>query len=240
MKDSGEFENEYLSLPDEPEIAFAALHRRKYREIEASWEENSQSGWYLERQYVDTLKAFDEIYDLNILDSFGRPPHTDNDFAEFFDDLRRSAEMYSLKILMEEARRQKGDLQGIVVFDAGARESIHKLIDAIRTKLNGLKIPEAKREALFNKLNAFAAEIDRNRTRTEAFFAFAVETARAARQVNDELKPIQQTIDRVLDWIEKARNISQALPPWEQRKRIEGPQKNTSGFHAELDDEFPF
>jgi len=141
---------------------------------------------------------------------------------------------------MEAARRHKIGAETIVVFDASARQAIHKLINSIRDKLNEFELSERKRESLFNKLNVFAAEVDRNRTRTEAFYAFAVETARAAREVNAELKPLQQTIDRVVDWIDKAKKWTEALPPWEERKRIEGPRRALPASEDDPDDEIPF
>ena len=141
---------------------------------------------------------------------------------------------------MEAARRLKTGAQNVIVLDATTRETIHSLINAIRDKLNALSLPENKRESLFTKLNAFAAEVDRNRTRTEAFYAFAVETARTAREVKAELQPIQQTIDRVFDWIEKAKRLADAFPPWAERKKIEGPTKRLPRPQQELDDEIPF
>jgi hypothetical protein len=128
----------------------------------------------------------------------------------------------------------------MIVLDATARRTIHTLINAIKEKLNELALPESKRESLFNKLNAFAAEVDRNRTRTEAFFAFAVEAARAAKEVTEEFAPVQQTIDRIFDWIEKAKKWRDALPPWSERKKIEGPKKKLPAPERELDDEIPF
>ena len=105
-----------------------------------------------------------------------------------------------------------------MVLDAAARQAIHALVNAIRERLNELTLPEAKRESLFNKLNQFAAEVDRNRTRPEAFYAFAIEAARAAREVNDELQPLQQTIDRVFDWLDKAKKLWDALLGMSERK----------------------
>jgi hypothetical protein len=218
-------QNEYLDLPDDPEEGFAVLQRRKYEELEALWQENRGGGWYDERRYVDRLVAFDEVYDLGILTAYRNPPKSDDKFSDFFQDFRRHAEIASQKILMEAARRVKVGAHQIVVLDAAARQAIHALIEAIREKLNELTLSEAKRESLFNQLNSFAAELDRNRTRTEAFFAFAVELARTAREVNDEFKPLQQTIDRVFDWIDKAKKLIDALPPWSERRKIEGPQK---------------
>jgi hypothetical protein len=132
--------------------------------------------------------------------------------------------------------------QQIVVLDAAARQAIHALVNAIREKLNELTLPEAKRESLFYKLNQFAAEVDRNRTRPEAFYAFAIEAARAAREVNDELQPLQQTIDRVFDWLDKAKKLWDALPSWSERRKIEAPPKRiTQGTPVnDSDNDIPF
>jgi hypothetical protein len=240
-----EIENEYLDLPDDPEEAFAEFQRRKYTALEKSWE-NSEggSGWYLERRYVDHLIAFDEVHGLGLLTEYRSPPTGNNDFSDFFQDFRRHAEITAQKILMESARRLKTGAQQVVVLDAAARSAIHALIDAIREKLNDLVLPENKRESLFNKLNAFAAEVDRNRTRAESFYAFAVETARVANEVNEEIKPLQQTIDRIFDWLDKATSWKEALPPWTERKKIEGPPKRLpapgKNLSEEMDDEIPF
>lgn len=237
-------ENEYLDLPDDPEEAFAVLQLRKFKKLEEAWEDNRNGGWYMERQYVDHLTAFDEVHGLGLLTAFHNPPTGDNPFSNFFQDFRRHAEITSQKILMEAARRQKVNAENIVVLDATARQTIHTLIGAIRERLNEMTLPDDRRQSLFNKLNAFAAEVDRNRTRTEAFFAFAVEASRTARQVNDELKPLQQTIDRIFEWIEKAMKVKDALPPWGERKKIEPPKKGLpspeKSQSGDLDDEIPF
>ena len=130
----------------------------------------------------------------------------------------------------------------IVILDAAARSAIHTLIEKIREKLNDLQLPESKRDALFNKLNSFAAEIDRNRTRTEGFYAFAVDVARTARKINDELKPLQETIDRVFGWLDKASKWKDALPPWSDRKKIEPPPKRLPRPELSdiIDDDIPF
>jgi hypothetical protein len=233
--------NEYLDLPDDPEEGFAALQRRKYKELEELRETNrGGSGWHYERRYVDTLVAFDEVHDLEILTAYRNSPTSDKAFGDFFQDFRRHAEITSQKIMMEAARRVKVGAQQIVVLDATARQTIHALINAIREKLNELTLPEKKRESLFNKLNSFAAEVDRNRTRPEAFFAFAVEFARAGREVNAELNPLQQTIDRVFDWLERSKKLWDALPSWNERKKIEGPPKRLPQPLNDVDDDIPF
>ena len=232
--------NEYVDLPDDPEMAFAVLQQRIYARLVGIWESKEGSSWHDERRYIDTLTAFDEVYNLGILTDYRSPPNNRDSFYEFFERFCRHAEISSQKIKMEAARRLKTGAQTMIVLDAAAREAIHALINAIKEKLNELTLSENKRESLFKKLNEFAAEVDRNRTRTEAFFSFVVEAARAGREIKDELKPLQQTIDRVLDWIEKANKWTDMLPPWEDRKRIDGPPKRLAPPQQDLDDEIPF
>lgn len=244
-----EVENEYLDLPDDAEEAFAVLQSRKFKKLEEAWEEGRNGGWYMERQYVDNLTAFDEVHGLGLLTAFRNPPSGDNQFSNFFQDFRRHAEITSQKIMMEAARRQRVNAENIIVLDATARQTIHTLIAAIRERLNEMALPEDLRQSLFNKLNVFTAEVDRTRTRTESFFAFSVQAARAVKLVNDELKPLQQTIDRIFDWIEKAKKLKDALPPWGERKQIEAPRKGLPNpekqsdhdySRRDLDDEIPF
>ena len=240
MSDIEQDTNEYVDLPDDPEKAFADLQQRKYADLERISERNEYPSWRAERRYVDILTAFDEVHGLGIFTAFGSPPFADEDFSIFFHDFSRCAEMSSQKIKMEEARRLKTGAQNVIVLDATKRKAIHILINAIREELNEFSLPENKREALFNKLNDFAAEVDRNRTRTEAFLSFVVDMGRASRELNDELKPLLQKSDRIIDLIEKAKKWNEALPPWKERMKIEGPPKRLAPPQHDIDDEIPF
>ena len=240
MSDKNQENNEYVDLPDDPEMAFATLQERKYADLMRLLESTENAGYLYELKYVDTLIAFDEVHDLGIFSNYKNPPIDNNKFYSYFHNFHRHAEISSQKFKMEAARKLKTMTRSIIVFDAQAREAIHVLISAIREKLNELKLPENKRDSLFNKLNEFAAEVDRNRTRTEAFFSFVVDTTRVLREVNKELKPLQQSMDRVLDLIENAKNWNDTLPPWKDRKRIEGPPKSLAPPQQDFDDEIPF
>lgn len=240
MGDNEEVDNEYVNLPDDPEMAFAILQERKYADLMRLLENTEHAGNLYELKYIDTLIAFDEVHGLEIFSDYKNPPIDNNKFYGYFHNFHRHAEIASQKFKIEAARRLKTGSQSIIVLDAQARQAIHVLIGAIREKLNELKLPENKRDSLFNKLNAFAAEVDRNRTRTEAFFSFVVDATRVLREVNNELKPLQQSMDRVLDLIEKAKNWNDMLPPWTDRKRIEGPPKSLAAPQKDIDDEIPF
>ncbi|WP_322990625.1 hypothetical protein, partial [Hoeflea sp.] len=102
-----EVENEYLGLPDDPEEAFAVLQRQKWQSLQATLKENEFNDWTHERRYVDHLIAFDEVHDLGLFTGFKNAPYKNNDFADFYMDFCRHAEVSAQKIMMEAARRQK-------------------------------------------------------------------------------------------------------------------------------------
>lgn len=221
-----EEDNEFLSLPDDAEEAFAVLQRKKFIELQdALVSGKGDSGWELERTYVDFLLAFDEVHDLGFFREFRNPPVSDQEFSSFYHRFRRAAEMARQKILIEAARRVKSRSTSIVILDAASRTAIHALIQKIREKLGEMELPDNKREALFNKLNAFAAEVDRDRTRAESFNAFVVDLAKTARTAHKEIKPLEQTIDRVIDLLDKAKKLRDSLPSWRDPAKIEAPHK---------------
>lgn len=240
MSDVDQETNEYTNLPDDPEMGFAVLQKREYEALERTWQSAEGSTRLQEQRYIDTLIAYDDVHSLGVLTDYKGPRGKGVSFDQFFDKFRRHTEISAKKIKMEAARRLKIGAQTIVVLDATAREAIHALIVAIREKLNELALSESKRESLFNKLNAFAAEVDRNRTRTEAFLSFAVDVARTSRAVMEEIKPLQQIVDRVLDLIDQANEWHEVLPPWKDRKRIKGPPKRLAPPQQDLDDDIPF
>ncbi len=239
MRDMDQEISNYVDLPDDPELAFAILQQRQYAVFESALKSNEDAGWKHEQRYVDTLIAFDEVHDLGILTSYRDKLKEINNFNNFFHEFCRYAEMASIKIRMENARRLKIGVQTIIVLGAEERKAIHILINAIKEKLNELTLSDSKRESLFNKLNVFAAEVDRDRTRPEAFFAFAIDATRGLKKINDELKLVQKPMDRVLDLIEKAEKWTDMLPSWRDRQRIEGPPKKLTP-PQDLDEEIPF
>lgn len=232
-----DFDDEYMDLPDDPEEGFATLQIRKYRELEEKWRKGAEH-WNFERDYVNVLVAYDEVNQLDYLVEWRSIPSVNDDFAPFFHAFSQRVEIIKQKILAERARRLKGNSTSIVVLDASSRAAIHQFIAAIRGKLDEMKLPDNKREALFSKLNAFAFEVDRNRTRTESIYAFAIETSRVAREVNENINPLMESLDRVFDFIDKARRWKDSLLPWAERRKVEGPPKQLP--KPDLDDDIPF
>lgn len=240
MAEHVDFEDFFFQLPSDPEDAFVVYYRRCADDLEAS--DNENSGYFYHRQFADKILAFDEVYALGLFVKWEAPPNDDRGFTEFFWPFKRAAEKAALKFQLERARRVSTSAQALVVFDAGARQAIHQLIDAVRGELEKLELTESKRTSLFAKLNSFAHEVDQNLSRTEAVFRLASELGRMAKETGETLKPVTDRVDRILDMIERAQTWAESLPPWNKRKEIPAPPKQIEdqSQQRKSDDDIPF
>ena len=240
MADNEQNRNDYLDLPGDPELGFAMLQKKLSAEFERKMQEDEYNKWRHAEWYADTLIAFDDVHGLDFLSEFKSPQIREANTSEYFDAFSRRANVLSQKIQMEAARRVKVGSETLVVLDHNSRRVIRTLIGAIKEELDKLALSDSKRESLFNKLNAFAEEVDRDRTRADAFFALVVEAGRTAKEVNTELlEPLQKKFDRVLDMIDKAERLRNMLPPWAKRLGIEAPPKRLPSPQQHNGDDVP-
>ena len=138
------------------------------------------------------------------------------------------------------------------------REKIREFINKIKLTTEGIDLPLPRKEAIMGKLNAFAAEVDRDRTRLTAFGALVIEAAGGMAKVERKLRPIRKWIDSISGLLHEARAVEEArpgLPAPDKRisapaKRIAPPAEPPSGKlwappeppkpGGDLDDDIPF
>ena len=76
------------------------------------------------------------------------------------------------------------------------------------------------------KLNAFAAEVDRDRTRLAAFGALIIEATSGAAKIERKLRPIRKWLDSVAGIMHEARVLEDARPGLPApSQRIQAPPK---------------
>ncbi|GAB5508170.1 MAG: hypothetical protein Rhirs2KO_33330 [Rhizobiaceae bacterium] len=218
------FDEYFLDLPDDPEEAFVVFQAKKFEELREILQSQRPNHWRNERDFIYALQAFDETYGLNILNDLN-VPDDDEEFGHQYGMMIILIKKEVTKIQLRRAIRIKKGAESIVVLDAASRQGIRKLVDTIKEKLDDLSFDELKRRALYEKLNAFVSELDQNLTRTQAFDSFAVQIARTFGTASKEIKPLWDRIDRVLDWLEKAKTWTGALPKPTDKKQIEPPKE---------------
>jgi hypothetical protein len=133
-----------------------------------------------------------------------------------------------------------------VKFDTVAKQKLRHHLEQMRALVDKLDMEHDKREALFSKIDALQLEVDRDRTRFEAF---AELTIAASGLLDTALEPINRLINNIgRVFFDAKEEESKKLPPPAPTKRIEGPKKELPDFpskrppklRGDLDDEIPF
>jgi hypothetical protein len=170
----------------------------------------------------------------------------ENEFDAFLDEVT----YWTTQIEVRHANRLR-PISTVLQLTPEVRQQLHSYINKIRETVAPLQLPEKKKEAILGKLNSLADEVDRDRTKTEAWTAFVLEIASAGGQAAKELKPIKDLSDAVGNLLGKAKEIAEGkrrLPAPAPRARIEGPPKPKpppgpswdAPRDGNLDDEIPF
>jgi len=228
-------EEVYANLPDDPEQAFVILEKyfREQSEAKLARTDNSTDQKVI---YVDYIsKVIAAINELGIAAQFEtkipRIHEVDfNTYAEFGKDVQH----YRTKLQIRQSRRNKGYS---VQFDSATKQKIRHHIEQLRIVIEKLEVDQAKKEILLKRLDAFVAEVDRDRTRFEAWAAVVIQAAEVLGDAAEKAEPARKWLDSIGRLIWGAKNdeyaAKQIHPPREVR-RIEPPKK------PDMDDEIPF
>jgi hypothetical protein len=151
-------------------------------------------------------------------------------YAEFGKDVQH----YRTKLQIRQSRRNKGYS---VRFDSATKQKVRHHIEQLRVIIETLEVKQNKKEELLKKLDAFAAEVDKDRMRYEAWGAVVIDAAEVLGEAADKAAPARKWIDSIsrLIWGAKMdEEEAKRLPAPREVKQIEPPRK------SDTDDEIPF
>lgn len=231
----------FLSLPADPEEAFVLYEEHVRNKCLSLGEERQDDE--CERRYINYIAYLDQYgIDIGITDV--AIPTQGSDFWNYYRNFRLYVEHHVAQFKLRRLRQLKSGTSGVYILSPSLKMEIHHYIERIREILANLELSPQKRDALANKLNAFAAEVDRDRTKIDAIAAALIWTKREIKDGVDILSPILSQIERIIDKFGKAKEI-ESLPPPDRRDKLEAPPKRIEPPKPEkniddLDDEIPF
>ncbi len=145
----------------------------------------------------------------------------------------KDVEHYRIILSIRNGRRVQGYS---VQFDAATKEKLRHHLRQMRELVDKCEIEQDKKEALFSKINSLQDEVDRDRTRLDAFADLAIEASGVLDVALEPVNKILTSIARVFWGAQKEE--AKRLPAPRPRKQIEGPSATRK--HGDLDDEIPF
>ena len=214
----------YENLPGDSETAF--LHLEKYfldkcdSELQRSANGYSHAvAWVKYMNYVlNTLRELE----LSPTLSLNEAPLIQKIDEPTYINFRNSVDHYKAALKIRCARRKQGYS---VRFDAATKEKMRHYLQKIRDILDKLEIDQRKKEALFQRVDALAQEIDRDRTHFDAFGALVIESAGVLDDAAGKMGNVRKVIDSLAHLFWGARQESELrLPPRTEPKKIEPPQ----------------
>ena len=242
-------DGEYIELPEEDEQAFLQLEKKFRAEM------NEELKEYEERQvnndtaylsYINRTVAAAKTLHLGILQDFEIPSHRAN-LWDAYQEFNTIVEHYMVQIQIVHGRRVRGYS---VRLDASTKSKIRHYLEQIRQIVDRLEVPLPKKEALTAKITALTDEVDRDRTRLDAYSGLALEMAATGGEVAQRLNPARKLLDTVaglLGYAKQAEDARPSLPAPHERKRLTPPRKERLPAPPEqprqpdlLDDDIPF
>lgn len=236
----------YSTLPRDPEQAFLLLEKHFRDECEQRIAQMSQDD-NIRVFYVDYIaQVLATISELGLTAEFNDrvPAIEDVDYNTYL-NFSKDVKHYRTSLEIRHGRR----LQGYSVsFDLATKEHVKHHIGKLRDIFEKLEVEEKKREALLGKLTDLQSEVDRNRTRFDAYAALMIEAAGvmgAAVEKSGALH-LLNAIARVIHGAkveEETKQLPAPKPPRQiEPPRAPAPSKKSKprDFSADPDDEIPF
>jgi hypothetical protein len=235
----GLVEDEFTSRPEDDELAFLHFEKMFRKSLDKALSQlrtgNHDEYWDSYNQfmqtYINQVLATVKALNSDLLEYWVNNPIAAND-SKHFNQIKFDidAAITGIKVRHAEVVRKNS-----VRLEPATREKIRELINKIKLTIEGIELPLPRKEALMAKLNAFAAEVDRDRTRLEAFGALMIEAAGGVAKVERKLRPIRKWLDSIANVMHEARaheDSSSRLPPPD--KRIQPPPRQIAPPSGEL------
>lgn len=234
----------------EPELAFVRLETRFRKALETNLE-NSQSNEAFESyviEYMNHTIAAARFLNLDLLDFWEVPhPGSTNEIHARYRAFITEIDYYKVQIQLACLRGPREFSVGLSTTD---KERLRFFVQQIKEVIDEAHLSDDKREALFNKLNAFLAEVDRNRAPWDRFSDIVIGIAAVGGKAAEKLEPARKWLDSIARLLGNNKEVENSQPQLpkptikkiEHRRQISDQSGKNSAAQkrGDMDDEIPF
>jgi hypothetical protein len=239
-------DDEYLDLAEDPDVAFRQLEKKFRAEMDGHLERSQAHNFEtFALSYINRTVAAAKTLEIEPLKDWEVPPPQRQNLWEEYEEFRMAVEHYLVQTKILHSRRVRGYS---VQLDAATKSKIRHYLEKIKEIVDRLEVPLPKKEALTAKITALSDQVDRDRTRFDAYAGLALEMATTGGEVARKLNPARKFLDTIaalLGYAKQAEDARPSLPAPHERKRLTPPRKErllppSSRQPDLLDDDIPF
>jgi hypothetical protein len=222
-----------------PEMAFVRLERKFRAAYEKNIEGNDSSGvWdHLTIEYMNHVVAAARALGIEIFEFWAIP--TQKNTYETYQNFRHEVDSYTVQI---QIRHIRSGPKNSVALDTDEKKFLRAYADAIKDVIDKSSLVPAKKDRLYDKINAFIKELDSERMPLQKFHDVILSLATTGAEAADKLEPAWKWV-RLAAEVLGARQETETkkLPP--PAKKIEAPKRQIEPpktAKQEMDDDIPF
>src|SRR5262245_9941295 len=226
-----------------PELAFVRLERRFRAAYEQNLRnaENDNGMWrHYTIEYMNHTVAAAKALGLDILEFFTLPSDQDSSVYDQYQRFRQEVDHLTVQIQIAHVRSGP---KNSVALEESEKKHLRAYVDAIKGIIDKSSLFPAKKERLYDKINAFLVELDRDRTPLQKIHDIVLSLANTGGEAVEELEPAWKWVKlaAALLGARQEREQSKLPPPPKKlgppKRKLPAPKK---GGSSDLDDEIPF
>lgn len=225
---------DYDDLPEDPDEAFLRIEASLRTDIEEAMDSQgfSRLGCF---EYMNKVISAARTLEVEIAERLRLPSYTSIDEVDYRNFVA-IIDAFTTRVKIIRGRRNR---QFSVAFDDKTKKKTRHYLTQIHDIVSRAELDDRKKEALFARVAALQAEVDRKRTRFEAFAAYAIESAGVLGEVGQRIRPLTDEITKLFGLAKSHEDASEMLPKPPPKKQIEHTKKLPPPLN-EIDDDIPF
>jgi hypothetical protein len=222
-------DEELEQLPADPEMAFVEFEKILRSNLKAAIAkatvDKAKNEYRLE--YLNKILAGAKVFNIKGIANLGLPSNGTGT-AIFGDEYQYFQTNVDHVIMQIRLRSAQSNRSGSVGLDDTARTKIHHYVQQIRDVIGQTELPDDKRDELHDKLNKFAAEVDKIRTSLQSIAAVYITVCDTIGRGFTGLEPARKWLDSAAALLGFAKDAEERadfrLPAPKQRKQLEAPR----------------
>ncbi len=222
-----------------PEMAFVRLERKFRAVYEKKIEESDNGNTYNHYtiEYMNHVVATANALGLDLFEFFSMP--SENRIFDEYQKFRHEVDNFTVRIQISHIRSGP---RNSVALDDREKKHLRAYADAIKGVIDQSSLVPAKKDRLYDKINAFIAELDRERLPLQKFHDVILSLATIGAEAADKLEPAWKWVRLGAELLGARQETEQKkLPP--SAKKIEPPKRQIEPpkkARQEMDDDIPF